>query len=214
MARMRGLYPIVDLDTLAIRGITALDFARAVLAAGPALLQLRAKHQTAREVLTLLTELKPLCANAGTLLFVNDRPDLALLTGADGVHVGQEDLPVAEVRKLPGKLRVGVSTHSIAQLKQALETDPDYVALGPIFPTTSKQRAEPALGLETLTEASALAAKAGIPLVAIGGIQSEHAPAIARAGALGAVILDLLADGGDATAVQARAQKLHALLGG
>src|SRR5690349_2950293 len=150
MTPLRGLYPIVDLDTLSPRDISPLRFAEAVLTARPALLQLRAKHQPPRVVLDLLEQLKPLCERAGTLLFANDRPDLALLAKTDGVHVGQDDLPLTEVRRLPGRLLVGVSTHDHAQLAEALAQKPDYAAFGPIFATRSKQGADPELGLAEL----------------------------------------------------------------
>src|SRR6187402_199383 len=195
MTSMRGLYPIVDLDTLTARNIAPLEHAEAILTARPQLLQLRAKHQPPREVLALLTALQPLCARNGTLLFANDRPDLALLARADGVHVGQDDLPLAEVRRLPGALRVGVSTHDLAQLERALAERPDYVALGPIFATQSKRGADPPLGLETLKQGAALARAAGVPLVAIGGLELEVGSELGAAGVLTAVISDLLADG-------------------
>jgi thiamine-phosphate pyrophosphorylase len=204
MARMRGLYPIVDLDSLAKRNVAPLTLAEAVLTARPPILQLRAKHQAPRVVLELLTELKPLCARAGTLLFANDRPDLALLAGADGVHVGQDDVPLEAVRRLPGKLRVGVSTHDEAQLIAALALRPDYVAFGPIFATSSKQGADPALGLDALARAAKLAHAARTPLVAIGGLTLNVAPQLARHALLAAVISDLLADGTEAPAIAAR----------
>lgn len=213
MARMRGLYPIVDLDTLASRGADALAAAEAILTARPALLQLRAKTHGAREVLQLLERLKPLCARAGTLLFANDRPDLALLAGADGVHVGQDDLPVAAVRQLPGALRVGVSTHDAAQLAEALALRPDYVAFGPIFTTRSKQRAEPALGMRALEAAAASARRAGVPLVAIGGLQLELAAELGRLGVTAAVISDLLSDGASPAALAGRAAAWQTALG-
>lgn len=213
MARMRGLYPIVDLDTLAKRQLAPLVVAEAVLTARPPLLQLRAKHQTPRAVLELLSQLKPLCARAGTQLFANDRPDLALLAGVDGVHVGQDDLPLEAVRRLPGRLRVGVSTHDHAQLAAALSLRPDYVAFGPIFATNSKEGADPALGLEALQRAADMAKAAGIPLVAIGGLTLEHAPGLARHAVLPAVISDLLADGGEPVAIAARAAAWQAKLG-
>jgi thiamine-phosphate pyrophosphorylase len=212
MTRMRGLYPIVDLDTLARLGVPALLLAEAVLSARPPLLQLRAKHQSPRAVLELLTDLKPLCARAGTLLYANDRPDLALLAGADGVHVGQDDLPPEAVRRLPGKLRVGVSTHDESQLMAALALRPDYVAYGPIFQTASKAGADPALGLAALARAAELAHAAGVPLVAIGGLTLDVAPELAKSSVVGAVISDLLADGGEATAISARAKAWQAAL--
>lgn len=206
MARMRGLYPIVDLDCLSRNGVTPLELTAAVLSARPQILQLRAKHQTPREVLALLRQLKPLCSAAGTLLFANDRPDLALLADADGVHVGQDDLPLEDVRQLPGKLRVGVSTHDLQQLQQALACRPDYVAFGPIFATSSKLGADPALGLLELARASELARAARIPLVAIGGLTLAVAGDVGRAGALAAVISDLLADGLEASRIAGRAR--------
>jgi thiamine-phosphate pyrophosphorylase len=205
MARMRGLYPIVDLDTLEKRNVSPLAFAEAVLTARPAILQLRAKHQAPREVLALLRALMPLCRAAGTRLFANDRPDLALLAGADGVHVGQDDLPVSEVRALSAGLGVGVSTHDEAQLIEALSLRPDYVAFGPIFATASKLRADPELGTERLTRAAEHAQAAGVPLVAIGGLTLGNADQLGRLGVVAAVISDLLADGADATAISARA---------
>jgi thiamine-phosphate pyrophosphorylase len=205
MARMRGLYPIVDLDTLARRNLSPLLLAQAILTARPPILQLRAKQQTPRAVLELLTQLKPMCARAGTQLFANDRPDLALLAHADGVHVGQDDLPLSAVRGLPGNLRVGVSTHDHAQLAAALAERPDYVAFGPIFPTRSKAKADRELGLEALSRAAELSKAADVPLVAIGGLTLEHAPALGRIGVVAAVISDLLADGDDVSAVAARA---------
>jgi len=213
MARMRGLYPIVDLDTLARRSIAPLAFAEAVLTARPPLLQLRAKRQTPREVLQLLTELKPLCARTGTLLFANDRPDLALLAGVDGVHVGQDDVPLSAVRRLPGALRVGVSTHNQAQLATALAERPDYVAFGPIFSTTSKENADPALGLEALARASEQARAAGVPLVAIGGLTMKLAAELCEVPLLAAVISDLLADGDAVAAIAARARAWQTALG-
>ena len=205
MTRMRGLYPILDLDTLAQHGLTPLEFARAILSVRPSLLQLRAKQQPPRLVLELLDQLKPLCEQSGTLLFANDRPDLALLAGVDGVHVGQDDLPLEAVRRLPGRLRVGVSTHDHAQLAAALAHQPDYVAFGPIFATRSKRGADAALGLATVARAAELARAAAVPLVVIGGLTLSIAPQLREHGVVAAVISDLLADGRDAAAVAARA---------
>jgi thiamine-phosphate pyrophosphorylase len=128
------------------------------------------------------------------LLFANDRPDLALLAGCDGVHVGQVDLPLAHVRRLAPGLRVGVSTHDLSQLGAALAERPDYVAFGPVFSTGSKLDPDPVVGLEGLAEAARRARNAGVPIVAIGGITLERAPAIGVLGALAAVIGDLVPD--------------------
>jgi thiamine-phosphate pyrophosphorylase len=213
MTPLRGLYPIVDLDTLAQREISPLRYAEAVLTARPALLQLRAKQRAPRVVLDLLAELGPLCERAGTLLFANDRPDLALLAGANGVHVGQEDVPLQDVRRLPGSLLVGVSTHDQEQLTVALAQRPDYAAFGPIFTTRSKRGAEPARGLPALEKAAELARVAGVPLVAIGGLTLAHAPELGRLGVVAAVISDLLADGDAPSAVARRAAAWQRALG-
>lgn len=209
---MRGLYPIVDLDALREAGLPAPAFAGRVLLARPPLLQVRAKRTTARDTLAALRALLPLCRAAGTWLFANDRPDLALLAEADGVHVGQDDVPISAVRRLAPALRVGVSTHDLAQLEAALDQRPDYVAFGPIFPTASKDRPDPVVGLERLTEASAKARARGIPLVAIGGIDLSRAPDVGARGAVGAVIgalVDRTLEG-----VEQRARALHAALSG
>ena len=202
---MRGLYPIVDTDALKARGIALLEFAEQVLSAHPPLLQLRAKHLGGRDTLSLLSALLPLCRARGTLLFANDRPDLAMLAGCDGIHVGQDDLPLALVRQLAPRLKLGVSTHDLAELAAALAERPDYVAFGPIFATGSKASPDPLVGLEGLQLAATRARDAGVPLVAIGGITLERAPSIARCGALAAVIAGLLPERGELSEVAARA---------
>lgn len=176
---VRGLYPICDLELLDQRGVDAWRFAQALLQARPALLQLRAKRATAQRVLAVLEQLRPACAQVGTRLIVNDRCDLALLAGAAGVHVGQDDIPLAAVRQLGPQLVVGLSTHTLDQLTAALDQRPDYVAFGPIFPTGSKQHADPVVGVEQLSRAAELARTAGVPLVAIGGIAAQQLPLVA-----------------------------------
>jgi len=207
---MRGLYPIVDVDTLERRGISPRAFAERVLRARPPLLQLRAKHATGSATLSLLRELVPLCAAAGTALYANDRPDLAVLAPAQGVHVGQDDLPVREVRRFAPELQVGVSTHDLNQLEAALASKPNYVAFGPVFATPSKQNHEPVVGLAALERAAELSHQRAIPLVAIGGIGVEHAAELARLGVIAAVIGALVADSLDE--VEARALEFQARL--
>lgn len=187
-----SLYPIVDLAALAARGWSPEAFAEAVLEARPRWLQLRAKRASARDALAALDTLLPLCRRAGTELFMNDRPDLAMIAGADGVHLGQDDLPVAAVRRMAPGLKLGVSTHNLSQLERALDARPDYVALGPIFPTGSKENPDPVVGLETLARAVERATQAGLPLVAIGGIDAERIHEIAKRGASAALIAALL----------------------
>jgi thiamine-phosphate pyrophosphorylase len=188
---MRGLYAICDLEFLAERGIDPEAFAIELVRARPAAIQLRAKGSCPRETLGILRRLVAIGRDASVPIFANDRPDLAVVAGAFGVHLGQGDLPLADARRIGPSLAFGISTHDLEQLDEALLLRPDYVALGPIFSTASKRLAEPVVGLETLKRARALSAKAGIPLVAIGGITlarlpevAPHADAVACIGAL------------------------------
>jgi thiamine-phosphate pyrophosphorylase len=204
----------VDVDTLSARGIDVLEFAARVLAARPPLLQLRAKTLGAAATLTLLERLRPLCDAVGTLLFANDRPDLAVLARADGVHLGQDDLPLEAAREFAPGLQLGVSTHDPFQLERALAAAPAYVAFGPVFSTRSKRNPEPCVGLAGLQAAAESARAAGCPLVAIGGITLAHAPALAELGVVAAVILDLIPASGALAEVEARALSLQRALGG
>jgi thiamine-phosphate pyrophosphorylase len=172
---MRGLYAIVDVAALASRHMDPVAFAEAVLVAGPAVLQLRAKELSSQETLALLRRLAPICHRARVPLVANDRPDLALLAGCDMVHVGQTDMPIERARRIAPGLGVGVSTHTPEQLEAALAARPTYVAYGPVFETASKVGADPIVGVDGVTAAHARASAAGIPLVAIGGITLERA---------------------------------------
>lgn len=173
---MRGLYAIVDVDTLDDRNIPCVEFAAAVLEARPAALQLRAKNLPSREALALLRQLAPMCHRAGVPLVANDRPDLAIFAGCDLAHVGQRDMPIERVRRLAPGLGVGVSTHTIDELEEALGARPAYVAFGPVFQTTTKKQPEPVVGVTALQAAHERAQAAKVPLVAIGGITLERAP--------------------------------------
>lgn len=213
---MRGLYAILDIESLEKRALDPLAFAEGVLAARPAAVQLRDKAGGARRTLDLLRAIAPLAARAEVPLFANDRPDLALLAGVDGVHVGQEDLPVPLVRSIAAgrALRVGLSTHDADQVDRAIADAPDYIAVGPIFPTRSKDRPSPVVGLDALAilAARVRSARPGTSVVAIGGITLETA---ARVGALAdavAVIHALLPETGSASPyaeVTARSIALH-----
>jgi len=216
---MRGLYAIVDTVTLRSRGIDPIAFARAVLAARPTALQLRAKDVSPRELLALLRAISPLCREAGVPYIANDRADLAALAACSFVHVGQTDMPIERVRRMAPGLHVGISTHTLEQLARALDSGPTYVAYGPVFATTSKALADPPVGLAGLREAALLARRAHIPLVAIGGITLDRAAEIGAIADAAAVINALLPPAKTdqplaavLDAVTSRARELHAAL--
>lgn len=196
MQRLRGVYGIVDVDTVERLGLDAVAAARALVAGGVGVLQLRAKDRSAAETLTWLRALLQWTRAKGIPLFANDRPDLAHLVEASGVHVGQDDMPLREVRRAFPSLRVGVSTHNLEQLAAALAERPDYVALGPIFSTRSKRNPDPVVGLEVLRQGCALASEAQVPLVAIGGITETTVSDVVAAGALPALIGALMPSSG------------------
>ncbi|WP_437679599.1 thiamine phosphate synthase [Sorangium sp. So ce131] len=218
---MRGLYAIVDTDSLARRGLDPTAFAEAILDARPAAIQLRDKRGGAARTLSLLRAIQPLAARAGVPLFANDRADLAVLARCDGVHVGQDDLPVRAVRRLAeaagASLRVGLSTHTRAQLEAALQEPLDYVAIGPIFATSSKERPDAVVGLDALASLSALVeqTRPGLPVVAIGGISLERAREVGARCSAAAIIAALLPEQGGPRAldeVNARARALKEAL--
>jgi thiamine-phosphate pyrophosphorylase len=156
------------------------ETARAAIAGGADVIQLRDKPVPDDELLALAAELRDLTDETGRILIINDRPDIAAIVGADGVHLGQHDLPIAEARRLlrPGAI-VGRSTHSLAQAHAAVAEGADYVAVGPIFETATKD-AGPVVGLQLLRE---VAGQISLPIVAIGGINADNARSVMDAGA-------------------------------
>jgi len=181
----------VILDAPLIRE-PAPDIAAQLMDAGVRLLQYRAKTAHARKTLGVAKQLATLVHKQGANFFVNDRPDLAWLAGADGVHVGQDDLSVEQARTIIGPDRwVGVSTHNRQQFQRAAATLADYIAIGPIFSTRSKVNPDPVVGTKLLRELRTLTTK---PIVAIGGIRLERAAEVIEAGADSvAIISDILA---------------------
>ena len=153
---------------------------RAVLAGGAQAVQLRDKGATDQELLAMAAEVRGMTDETDRLFIMNDRPDIAAIIGADGVHLGQHDLPIAEARRLlrPGAI-VGRSTHSLAQIRGAVAEGADYIAVGPIFQTTTTDAGKP-VGVELIKEA---VAAAGVPIVAIGGINADNVSEIMAAGA-------------------------------
>ncbi len=184
------VYPIIDTDACAQRGHDPTALAEACLRGGARVLQLRAKQAPGGALLALADALVAAARRWDALLIVNDRADIARMSAAAGVHVGQDDLPVDDVRRLlPAPAIVGLSTHDTAQLDAALRSTADYVAVGPIYGTTTKDTGYGARGLDLIRSA----AGRGKPVVAIGGITLERAADVAAAGAAAlAVISDLL----------------------
>jgi thiamine-phosphate pyrophosphorylase len=179
LARLRGLYAIVSRT----------EDARAAIAGGAAVVQVRIKDAPAGEVLRVAREVVAV-ADRRALVLVNDRADLALLSGADGVHVGDDDLPAGEARRLLGPdLLVGRTTRTLAEARAALAEGADHVGFGPIFATRTKALAVPPRGVATLAE---VAGALGAPVVAIGGIGEATIGEVARAGAACAAVVEAL----------------------
>ena len=178
----------------------AIDLVAPALEGGVDVVQLRDKRAPDGEIVAAGRELAALCRGHGALFVVNDRPDLALECGADGVHVGQEDARVESVRELAGdRLIVGVSTHSAAQVAAAEASDADYYAVGPVNETPTKP-GRPAVGLELVRHAAAEATK---PWFAIGGIDAENAGAVVAAGARRLAVVRAIRDAADPRAAAA-----------
>ena len=196
--RPRGLYAILDVDAWRASGVEVAatgvveSIAQALLSASPSMLQLRAKSEGGRDTLALLRRLLPHARAAEVPLVANDRVDLALLAAVDGVHVGQDDLALADVRRLAPASMVGVSTHDLAQLDAAIEARPSYVAFGPVFGTTSKRAPDATVGVSGLAAAAARAASAGVPLVGIGGVTRARIPALVAEGVRWAAVISEL----------------------
>lgn len=173
-----GLYAIVD--PTATRQRDPVRVAVAILKGGCARLQLRWKDGPDGARLALARTLEERCREAGVRFVMNDRADLALLSGAGGLHLGQDDLAIADARRVVGSMEVGRSTHDAVQALEAAREGADLVAFGPIFATRSKDRPSPSVGVEALGE---VCRSAGRPVVAIGGITLEQAAHVRAAGA-------------------------------
>jgi thiamine-phosphate pyrophosphorylase len=168
----RGFYAVLDRDDE--------QLAR-TLAAHADIVQVRIKPGHPDEILRVARMARRVCDEAGVLLFVNDLVDIALLAGADGVHLGQTDLPLAQARAIAGdRLRYGISTHDAGQMARACAERPDYAAYGPVFATTTKENPDPVQGLAALAEAVRIAGD--VPVVAIGGITPRDANSVFATG--------------------------------
>jgi thiamine-phosphate pyrophosphorylase len=198
------LYPILDADALTRAGVPLTTAAQGLYDAGVRWVQYRDKQASDADVVERMRELRSIFPAGEAVLLLNDRVHLCARVGADGVHIGQEDVAPAEARRVldasgwdasggPKRL-LGVSTHNVAQLRAALATGAaDYLAIGPVYATGSKENPDPVVGLEGVKAARKLT---GLPLVAIGGITAENGHAVIEAGADAiAVISNLLPRG-------------------
>jgi thiamine-phosphate pyrophosphorylase len=188
------LYPVIDTDVCAARGCDPMALAAACLAGGARVFQLRCKRDSSAAFLALADRLVQLARERDATVIINDRPDIARLSGAAGVHVGQEDLLVTDVHRVAGAdAIVGLSTHDATQIDAALAGQATYIAVGPIFGTTTKDTGYDARGLELVR----YAAGRGKPVVAIGGITLDRAARVVDAGATGIAVISGLLTGGD-----------------
>jgi thiamine-phosphate pyrophosphorylase len=193
LTELPRLYAIVDVSAAERAGWRAADLARAYLEGGSRLIQIRSKALAGQAFYTLASTIVSVARDYDARVIVNDRADIARLVNADGVHLGQEDLPPRAARALLGdEALIGLSTHTLAQVEDTIREPADYVAVGPVFATASKVTGYEAVGLLMVQAAARLVG----PVVAIGGITLETAPSVIAAGAASvAVIGDLLATG-------------------
>jgi thiamine-phosphate pyrophosphorylase len=184
------------------------ETAQALLSGGADVIQLREKALPDRELLARARVLRELTARAGALLIINDRPDVALLSGADGVHLGQDDLPPADVRKMlgPGPI-IGWSAHSAEQAEKAAELSADYIGVGPVAPTATKGYTE-GKGAGLVRQ---VCARVRLPAVAIGGITPDNAASVIMAGATAVAVCSALCGAEDP---EAAARELRAIVEG
>jgi thiamine-phosphate pyrophosphorylase len=187
MLKLPKLYAITDRQ---LSNCSHEEIVRKMLTGRARMIQLRDKEASSRELLDAARACLKRTRAAKAKLIINDRVDVALTSDADGVHLGQTDLAVEEAREILGKEKIiGISTHSIEQFRAALGTSADYIAIGPIYPTRTKENHDPVVGLELIREAKKLADR---PIVAIGGITLDRAPEIIEAGADSVAVISAL----------------------
>jgi thiamine-phosphate pyrophosphorylase len=176
--RAAGLY-LVTSQALST-GRSTVEIVRAALAGGVKLIQLREKDMPLREYVKLAEQVRAMTASAGCLLMINDRVDVALAVGADGVHLGQDDFPIPAARRLAPELIIGASTHTVEEALLAQNEGASYINIGPIYPTGTKVWEGAYLGLEGLRT---IAAVARVPFTVMGGIKQSHFPGLIQTGA-------------------------------
>jgi thiamine-phosphate pyrophosphorylase len=187
MVQLPKLYAITDTQ---LSNFTHVEIVARLLSAGVRFIQLRDKEASSKELLDQARACLELTRAADAKLIINDRVDVALTANADGVHLGQGDLNVEEAREILGdQAIIGVSTHSLEQFKAALKTSANYLAVGPVYATTTKENPDPVVGLELVKAAKAITDR---PLVAIGGINVERAAEVIVAGADSVAVISAL----------------------
>ena len=198
ITRFSSLNAIVDADAAARVGADVVRLAEAFLAGGARFLQFRAKQMCSRDCLAAATAIVARARAADAIVIVNDRADIARLAAADGVHVGQDDLSPRDVRAIVGgDMIVGLSTHTVAQIDRAVQQPVDYVAVGPVFGTTTKTTGYDAIGLDLVRHSAEQVHAHHLPLVAIGGITLATARSVLDAGADSVAVIGDLLVGGD-----------------
>ena len=201
-ARLNGLYLV--LDTMALKGRDEVEAAAAAIRGGVKTIQLRDKQRGKPELLAVARKLRTLCAKKGVFFIVNDHLDIALSVKADGLHLGQDDLPPAEARLiLPIDMLIGCSTHSTAEALRAQADGADYVVVGSIYATTSKEKFK-LVGPETLRRTRS---RVSVPLIAIGGINHANVQEVMKAGADGVAVISAILGADD---VEKAARRLAA----
>ncbi|HEX8282560.1 MAG TPA: thiamine phosphate synthase [Pyrinomonadaceae bacterium] len=202
------LYPITDRR---LSGLSHAEQVARLCEGGARLVQLREKHLSPREFYAEAAEAVKVAHSFGTKLVINDRADVALAVGADGVHVGQDDMPPGAARAVLGAgACVGFSTHNVAQAVEAAALPISYVAVGPVFATSSKENPDPVVGLEGLRRVRA--GISAVPLVAIGGITAATARAVLEAGADSVAVIGALLSAADPAEITRRTRELLARL--
>ncbi|MEP6787981.1 MAG: thiamine phosphate synthase [Acidobacteriota bacterium] len=199
------IYAITDTG---ISGISHAEQVEKLIAGGVRLIQLREKHASPREFYDSAKQVLELAHKSGVRIMINDRVDIALALRAGGVHVGQDDMPPEKAREILGEdAIIGFSTHTLEQVSAALELPIDYIAIGPIFATQTKEKPDPLVGLNGLREARHIAGN--MPLVAIGGINADNLLSVFDAGATSAAMIGSIVS--DPSAISERMRYLAGL---
>jgi thiamine-phosphate pyrophosphorylase len=194
------VYPITDTR---LSGLSHVEQVERLAAGGATLIQLRDKSLSPLEFFELAKSAVEFARRRSIRIIINDRADIALATKADGVHLGQDDLAPEAARRILGPdALIGYSTHNLQQARHALSLPIDYLAIGPIFATSTKKDTEPIVGLEGLRSVAAIAS--GLPIVAIGGITLTNAPAVIAAGASSVAVISALLTPNDSISERTR----------